>query len=436
MSPSLSVIIGNAVAGTLTLAGRRVRFEYDDDYRLSDGATPLSVAMPLAIREHADAVVTPWLWGLLPDNPKVLDQWARKFHASAASPFSILATPVGHDCPGAVRFTSPETVDELLRRRGGVKWLSGREVADRLRDLKRDQTAWLGRQFTGQFSLAGAQAKTALLFENGRWGEPSGARATTHILKPAVAGLDDHDLNEHLCMDAARRAGLTVARTHIEHFGTESAIVVERYDRFRRNDHITRIHQEDLCQALGVLPTNKYEKDGGPSAPRIVELFRQVMRPAEADDAIWRFVDALAWNWLLVATDAHAKNYSMLLAGDQTRLAPLYDIASALPYEGNERRLKLAMKIGGDYRIWPRRNLWGRVAAEMALDTDRLVERVRALTEKAPDCLLDAANARQVKQLKRELPPRLVDLVARRARVCAAILRMAPTPRRRRALGT
>lgn len=433
MSPSLSVIIGDAVAGTLTLAGRRVRFEYEDAYRSSAGATPLSVAMPLAIRRHADAVVTPWLWGLLPDNPKVLDQWARRFHASAASPFSMLATPVGHDCPGAVRFTTPETVDQLLRRKGGVKWLSESEVAQRLQDLKRDQTTWLGRQFTGQFSLAGAQAKTALLFENGRWGEPSGARATTHILKPAVAGLDDHDLNEHLCMDAASRAGLSVARTHIEHFGPESAIVVERYDRFRRNDHLTRIHQEDMCQALGVLPTDKYQKDGGPSPERIVNLFRQAMRPADADDAIWRFIDALAWNWLLVGTDAHAKNYSLLLAGDQTRLAPLYDIASALPYESNERKLKLAMKVGGDYRIWPRRNLWARAAAEMGLEADAVVERVRALADKAPACLSDAASSRPVRDLKRELPPRLVDLVARRARVCHAILRTTPISRRRRA---
>ena len=78
-----------------------------------------------------------------------------------------------------------------------------------------DSTAWLGRSFTGQFSLAGAQAKTALLFKDGRWGVPSGSTPTTHILKPAVAGLDDHDLNEHLCLDAARLAGLVAVRTNV-----------------------------------------------------------------------------------------------------------------------------------------------------------------------------------------------------------------------------
>jgi serine/threonine-protein kinase HipA len=137
------------------------------------------------------------LWGLLPDNEAVLARWARQFQASASSPFSMLATPIGHDCAGAVRFVPPDAVNQLVDRPGEVTWLTDDEVAQRLRELRQDSTAWLGRSFTGRFSLAGAQAKTALLLQNGRWGEPSGRIATSHILKPAVAGLDDHDLNEH-----------------------------------------------------------------------------------------------------------------------------------------------------------------------------------------------------------------------------------------------
>ena len=423
MSGSLTVVLDDVVAGTLTrLKAGRLRFEYADTYRERGDATPLSISMPTQVQVHHDAAIRPWLWGLLPDDPKVLDQWARRFQASAASPFSMLATPIGHDCPGAVRFSSPETVDELLARRGHVNWLSEEDVAERLRDLNRDTTTWLGKDFTGQFSLAGAQAKTALLYRNARWGEPSGAAATSHILKPAIAGLDDHDLNEHLCMDAARRTGLTVARTRVEHFKNESAIVVERYDRFVRNGRVTRIHQEDVCQALSVLPTMKYQSDGGPGPKEIVSLFRRAMPPKDADDAVWRFVDALAWNWLIVGTDAHAKNYSLLLAGDQIRLAPLYDMASALPYERRERKLKLAMKIGGDYRLWPRRNLWARAAHELGLDGDAVVQRVRALAMRAPDTFSDAARAREIVGLERELPARLLDLIAKRVAGCLQVL--------------
>jgi serine/threonine-protein kinase HipA len=283
MTDTLVVVLDDAVAGTLTrLRGGRLRFDYDDDYRQRANATPLSVSMPTQVRTHPDGVITPWLWGLLPDNDAVLARWARQFHASASSPFSMLATPIGHDCAGAVRFASPEDVENVIARPGDVRWLSDEEVAERLRDLKQDSTAWLGQTFTGQFSLAGAQAKTALLFRDGRWGVPSGSIPTSHILKPAVSGLDDHDLNEHLCLDAVRRAGLVVASTRVAEFADESAIVVSRYDRRTANGEIRRIHQEDLCQALGVPPSKKYQNEGGPGPKEIVRLFRQVMAPRVA----------------------------------------------------------------------------------------------------------------------------------------------------------
>src|SRR5271156_2585564 len=175
MSDTLAVVLGDALAGTLTrLAGGRLRFDYDDDYRNFRSATPLSVSIPTTVRSHPDGVITPWLWGLLPDNQAVLERWARDFHASASSPFSLLATPIGHDCAGAVRFAAPEALDEVIAQPGAVTWLTAEQVAQRIRELREDTTAWLGRELTGQFSLAGAQAKTALLYEDGRWGVPSG----------------------------------------------------------------------------------------------------------------------------------------------------------------------------------------------------------------------------------------------------------------------
>ena len=378
--------------------------------------------MPTQIRSHPDRTVTPWLWGLLPDNEAVLLRWAREFHASASSPFSLLATPIGEDCAGAVRFTTLEAAERLLQRPGDVTWLTEDDVAQRLRDLKDDSTAWLGRSVSGQFSLAGAQAKTALLFQDGQWGVPSGAIPTSHILKPAVAGLDDHDLNEHLCLDAAGRAGLLVARTRIGRFRDESAIIVDRYDRLQVDDQIVRIHQEDLCQALGVLPSRKYQNEGGPGPVQIVDLLRNVMPGRAADDAVWRFIDALAWNWLIAGTDAHAKNYSLLIASNQVRLAPLYDIASALPYGRHEKTLRHAMKIGGHYDVFTYRNPWPAVARELAVDTEALVDRVRSLAARATDAIADAAAAPDVADLERDLASRLVDLVCERVGCCSALL--------------
>ncbi|HEY4812263.1 MAG TPA: type II toxin-antitoxin system HipA family toxin [Solirubrobacteraceae bacterium] len=422
MSNTLAVLLDDAVAGAVTrLQTGRLRFDYDDDYRNDAGHTPVSVSMPTSVRSHPDAAINPWLWGLLPDTPRVIERWARQFHA-AAKPFPLLSTPIGRDCAGAVRLVAADEALQALSAPGSVTWLSEGEVAERLRELREDHTAWLGREFTGQFSLAGAQAKTALLYENGRWGEPAGTAATSHILKPAVAGLDDHDLNEHLCLDAAGRAGLVVARTHVERFGDESAIVVDRYDRRVRDGQLSRIHQEDVCQALGLHPDRKYQRDGGPGPADVVDLLRNVMAPLAADDAVWRFFDALVWNWLIAGTDAHAKNYSLLLAGGDVVLAPLYDIASALPYGVHERKLRFAMKLGGDYRVYPERNTWDKAAKELALNVDRALDRVVALAERAPDAFADAANAPEVTALDRLLPTRLVDLVADRVRRCLAVL--------------
>ena len=424
MTDSLLVILEDQTAGTVTrLHGGRLRFDYSDEYRERSGGTPLSLSMPIQVRSHPDQVVTSWLWGLLPDNDAVLRRWAREFHVSASSPFSLLATPVGEDCAGAVRFALPEEVDRVLGRSGDVAWLTDDDVAERLRELREDSTAWLGRAFTGQFSLAGAQAKTALLFRDGRWGVPSGSTSTTHILKPAVSGLDDHDLNEHLCLDAARRAGLLVVRTSVSRFGDETAVVVTRYDRrVAPGGEILRVHQEDLCQALGLPPSRKYQNEGGPGPAQIARLLREAMPPAVAEGAVWRFVDALIWNWLIGGTDAHAKNYSLLLAGDQVRLAPLYDIASALPYGMHERKLRFAMKLGGDYRVFLQRNPWPQTARDLGLDVGELADRVGELADVAPDAFADSVSAADIVALDRGMPGKLLDLVADRAARCRSLI--------------
>src|ERR1700675_5155278 len=115
--------------------------------------------------------------------------------------------------------------------------------------LRVDHSALRSPRDTGQFSLAGAQPKTALLFENNRWGVPSGRVPTTHILKPPTGEFDGHAENEHFCLELARALGMAVPNSAIMHFKNEIAIVVERYDRLSAGARLIRIHQEDMCQA-------------------------------------------------------------------------------------------------------------------------------------------------------------------------------------------
>lgn len=423
MTDTLVVILGREVVGKVTrISGGRLRFDYDDAYRARAGATPLSLSMPTHIGTHPDHVITPWLWGLLPDNLSVLDRWAKRFQVSASSPFALLSTPVGEDCAGAFRFVAPDAVDRGVSGTGNVTWLQEHEVAQKLRDLREDSTSWLGASFTGQFSLAGAQAKTALLFREGRWGVPAGAIPTTHILKPPIPGLDDHDLNEHLCLTAAGLLGFVTAKSRIARFEDETAIVIERYDRVVGATGIRRVHQEDLCQALGLSPRLKYQNEGGPNPPGIVRFFRQIMGSQVANEAVRRFADALIWNWLIGGTDAHARNYALLLDGSEVRLAPMYDVASALPSDTPERDLRMAMKIGGRYDVSLRHNNWPRAARELGLAENELVSRVRQLAGAAPDAFATAANQQAVRELQRPLAGKLVDLVAKRARACLKLV--------------
>jgi serine/threonine-protein kinase HipA len=163
----------------------------------------------------------------------------------------------------------------------------------------------------------------------------------------------------------------------------------------------------------------KYENEGGPGARAIVELIRTFSGRPEED--VWRFVDALAFNWLIGGTDAHAKNYSILIGeGGRARLAPLYDIASILPYGFDLQKVRSAMKIGGAYRmrdIGPRQ--WRKQAKDLRLDQDVLMPRIFDLARKIPDTLADIRRAAEADGLDHPLIERLSRMITERARVCS-----------------
>jgi serine/threonine-protein kinase HipA len=403
--------------------GDRLRFVYDDDWRTALDAVPLSLSMPLVVREHGPARVEAFLWNLLPDNEAILAAWGQRFQASPRNVFGLLAH-VGEDCAGAVQLVTPERLEAIAaEREPEVQWLTEADVAERLRALRRDRAAWRSRADTGQFSLAGAQPKTALVHDGRRWGVPAGRTPTTHILKPPMAGVEGHAENEHLCLTLARAVGLPAARSWVARFEGEPAIVIERYDRIRAPEHdvasVVRVHQEDMCQALGVMPTSKYQNEGGPSPADIAGILRE--HSSKADEDLLRFVDALGFNWLVGGTDAHAKNYSILHASRRrARLAPLYDIASALPYPDlQQQKLKLAMKVGGRYRlrdIGPRQ--WEALAGELRLESRAVLDRVATLGDRVANEVGPVCAAARETGLDDPLVPRLEAALVARARSC------------------
>jgi serine/threonine-protein kinase HipA len=486
----LLVLLDGREVGVVRQHRGRLSFAYAASWSDATGAYPLSLSMPLAAKEHPHAAIEPFIWGLLPDNELVLSRWAQKFHVSARNAFALISQ-VGEDCAGAVQFLTPEKRDALVTAPPAqTQWLTEAEVANRLRAVRADASAGRSPRDTGQFSLAGAKPKTALLFDGKRWGVPSGRTPTTHILKPPTGEFDGHAENEHLCLQLANALGLPTEHSEVLKFEDTTAIVVERYDRvnLRKSAAVCaeksqslaheaalaaasddpdtrskapvlereakedrwlaeelskqatviefgRVHQEDFCQALRIHPARKYQNEGGPSPKQIIQCLRENISssklaksnpkfPFAIVDDVSTFLDALVFNWLIGGTDAHAKNYSLLIgSGGIVRLAPLYDIASVLAYPNiDPRKAKLAMKIGDRYGLTDvSLSDWRKLAANCQTDEESLVSRIKEMATELPDRLSDEVKLIHQGGLTHRVIDTLADALPKRAEEIAAM---------------
>ena len=383
----LSVIANQRKLGSVIYADDTLSFRYAQSWLDWEKAFDLSVSMPLASKTYDHSIVEPYLWGLLPDNSDILKQYGTQFHVSPRNVFRLLEH-VGQDCPGAIQFITEEEEDDLLNvsYKEDVDWITKKQLDELILSIKENKGLQRLSSSQGQFSLAGAQPKTALYQDrkSGRWGIPNGLTPTSHILKPAVGEFAGFAENEHFCLRLAEAVGMDVAKSSVIMCADIPVIVVERYDRIFENDVLIRVHQEDMCQARSVYPERKYENEGGPRVAHISETIWDFSDDAYAD--ITKFADALILNYLIIGTDAHAKNYSLLhLASQRIRLTPLYDVVSALPYPNiyNPMKVKFAMKIGSEYLLRKiGQSHWEACAKQLKLKPSYVMGRLKFLAEK------------------------------------------------------
>jgi serine/threonine-protein kinase HipA len=424
----LTVLLDGRVAGTL----RRGKvpashtFTYDDRWRTDPDAFPLSLSLPLAGRTHEGPHVSYYLRALLPDNEARLNAIAFQYGVGPDDPFALLSH-IGEDCTGAVQFARPDRLVAIEGDGPGkIQWLSEHEVADILRDL---QSGDADRETinTGQFSLPGALAKVALTLnaKTGRWGRPSGRAATTHIIKPPLRGVRHHNENEHLCLELARAAGCTAAASFILHVEDQTAIVVERYDRERRDGVVHRLHQEDVSQALGANPRLKYPSEGAPGIADVVSLLRD--QSSNGLEDVYRFLRAVAFNWVIGGTDAHPRNYSVLIASrGGVVLAPLYDLASALllPTRTRTSDLPFAMAVAGRTTLDAIDRLaWEEQAKRVRVNPARVVDEIGDLVERIAGALPQLAEVGARTGLNATFVERFVKRIRLRSAACLKQLR-------------
>lgn len=410
----LLVRIGSEPVGEVYRDSSNMIFEYAEHWRTAPDSFPLSYSMPLDVAVHRGEKVACYLWGLLPDNDDLLRRWARRFGVSARNPLRLLAH-MGEDCAGAASFLPAEnTADtESIEQ---VQWLDDAQLCERVSELAGLALGGRLNAEEGQFSLAGAQSKAAFRYdsERDRWGVPQGQEPTTAILKPAMAEYDAQAWNEHFCLSLAREIGLAAARTRVIDLCGHCVLVVARYDRVQDKDGAwLRIHQEDMCQALGVHPSAKYERDGGPG---IAELMRVLDASGDAMADRLDLMRAMLFNMLIAGTDAHAKNFGILWgAGSYMRLAPLYDVNSLLPYvrpwgsQFDMQRVKLSMRIGSHYALdsMQIRHI-ERMADECKIARSKVIREFEAVLAAMPDAVDQIYS-----QLAQEgAPPEFLDRMA------------------------
>lgn len=340
MAHLLDVWFGETKAGALSQdeAGP-LSFTYDPGYLAGPEPRAISFSMPLQEGSYADRIVRPFFSGLLPDEG-ARQRLAGALGISAGNAFGLLEV-IGGECAGALSLYPPGE-NPPSSNDDGVEFLDQSRLEEILGKLR--ERPLLGGEEGVRLSLAGAQDKIAVCVEGDAIGLAKGGRPTTHILKPFIQALDGTVENELFCLRLAARLKLPVPAVEMRHGGAIPFLLVERYDRALHKDGtISRLHQEDFCQALSVPPELKYEDEGGPGTEGSLDLIdRATARPA-ADRLA--FIRALIFHYLVGNADAHAKNYALLYRAKVPDLAPLYDVVCTAAYPRLAK--KHAMAIGG-----------------------------------------------------------------------------------------
>lgn len=376
MTETLRVFLGGKYAGQLTRedSNEDPSFTYDRAYSAAAN-TPLSVRLPLTTKTYAAPRVLPYLAGLLPEDPNTRARWAESAGAAVDDSFALLSN-MGLDCPGAVQFFPPDNVNIATSRQPHYEPCSEADIAARIRGLAEDSASWAMPE--EHWSLGGQQEKFALTLLDGAWHQAHGSGATTHIIKPGIKHLLHQSLIEHVTQVAAARMGLAVATSSFVAFEDQWAIVSQRYDRQVTDGRITRLHQEDFCQAVGRMPDRKYESRGGPTLREMAQVVeRHASDRAEARHALADFVII---NVVAGAPDGHSKNISLLYTGFGLQVAPLYDLATGLAYDKTDVERAAALSVGGERtssRIYPKQ--WLAAAKIVKMPGDAFLRRVEEL---------------------------------------------------------
>jgi serine/threonine-protein kinase HipA len=288
-----------------------------------------------------------------------------------------LLSAIGGDTAGALSISQPG-------RTSSVQWrpVGKPEELERIIEDLPNKPFLVGEEGVSM-SLAGVQSKVAVAVDpDGRICIPRNGSPSTHILKPDSPRLCGSVQNEAFCLTLARRMKIPTPNVTTGRAGKRTYLLVNRYDRTEIGGRWRRLHQEDYCQALGTPPSAKYESNRtgihGPTLKDMFDITRRNMPPTD----ILRLLDMVVVHVLACNTDAHAKNYSIMIRAGGASLAPMYDVMCGDVWENVTKNL--AQKIAGESRgDHLKRTHWQRFARECGLNPSQVIGRVEVLAKSA-----------------------------------------------------
>lgn len=281
---------------------------------LQDIKNAISQAMPLKEKTFDHKNCKAYFGGLIPENEIVKETLARKYDFNPRDLFSFLMH-VGKDCVGAISFhatSEPNILDnEILLKT----------------DIKGESAALLPGE---------DQQKAICLIEN-KIVFPVKPSFSTHIMK-----MDENEINIYniyFCLKMAQYAGLLVPAFYLKNYLKRPVLIIKRTDRVIEKNYVRRLHQEDICQALGISVNRKYEYDKGPGFSELFDLLKVTCVPAYAKNYL---VKAVLFNIAINYTQAHGKHFSLI-----AKVPNRWELAPFTHFFCNENlEQPLAMAIG------------------------------------------------------------------------------------------
>jgi serine/threonine-protein kinase HipA len=371
----LTVYYESRVVGAIEVQSDGPSFTYAPEWLSMRGAFPISLLMPLSPSRVPARLFLPWAANLLPESTQ-LRAIGLQLGAAPEDVIGILAE-LGRDTAGALSIGKPGTTSTH-----DWKPVPNDKALEKILEELPSKPFLVGEDGVSM-SLAGVQTKLGVAIDDkGLICVPINGAPSTWILKPDSERLFGGVQNEALCLTLAKRLGLNAPEVTTGKAGKRTYLMVKRYDRVEQQGRWRRLHQEDFCQALGKPPSAKYESNQtGIPGPTLAEIFATTRNAMQAPDVV-NLLDYVILNVIACNTDAHAKNYSMMISGRGFRLAPIYDVMCGEAWEHVTRNMaqKIAGKNRGEHL---KRRHWQRFAADVGLNATRLIARVEALAKGA-----------------------------------------------------